>query len=433
MAGILGATPDAPRLDSPPVLAGAVSSKVSSNSIPYFPLADADGHAPGSLTGNDLPSSPLRYSDCSSSLRQTLNPPSGANDHMVRDLVVQCPQFAEQIVAEDLEEASASRPPPPAVVSLSLDDARFVVSSQVGVHPNEASGKPLIGRTDPRSEPGFALMDSEGSLSPSDQDDDPLQVDHHRAVFHHERLPVSFPLALRHGLVTTGPTEGWFFCLDQESEYCSLYPLRTTEADGFSSVLFAVCVKGASPFVVKPWSSYGFTAVICYFFPWGVCLGLLRKHIRASVGTLSLHALVPASVFWHLARCPFYHPLVADSSCGSNARGVRSGSSPNQCCRATASAIWLAACFFLVIAHRFFLLQHCSESMYWFFTIQVMPVFGGDLSPCSNLQQPDDSAALAVPSTSVRVDSTEGFMLKSILKNLRRTKQKRSPRSANQA
>ncbi|GMH00971.1 hypothetical protein Nepgr_002810 [Nepenthes gracilis] len=42
---------------------------------------------------------------------------------------------------------------------------------------------------------------------------------------------------------------------------------------------------------------------------------------------------------------------------------------------------------------------------------------GGDSGPCSNLQQHDDSVALAVPSTSVRVDSAEGFVLKPILKN----------------
>ncbi|GMH19224.1 hypothetical protein Nepgr_021065 [Nepenthes gracilis] len=45
------------------------------------------------------------------------------------------------------------------LLSLSLDDAGCVVSSQVSMHPNEASGEPLIGRTDPGSEPGVALMD----------------------------------------------------------------------------------------------------------------------------------------------------------------------------------------------------------------------------------------------------------------------------------
>ncbi|GMH25864.1 hypothetical protein Nepgr_027707 [Nepenthes gracilis] len=40
-------------------------------------------------------------------------------------------------------------------------------------------------------------------------------------------------------------------------------------------------------------------------------------------------------------------------------------------------------------------------------------------------------AAIAVPSVSVRVDSAEGFVQKSILKKSRRTKQKWSPRSAN--
>ncbi|GMH19271.1 hypothetical protein Nepgr_021112 [Nepenthes gracilis] len=51
--------------------------------------------------------------------------PDFVKDHMVKDLVVQCPQFAEQIVAEDLEEAPAACPPPPAAVSLGLDDAGF--------------------------------------------------------------------------------------------------------------------------------------------------------------------------------------------------------------------------------------------------------------------------------------------------------------------
>ncbi|GMH16187.1 hypothetical protein Nepgr_018028 [Nepenthes gracilis] len=56
---------------------------------------------------------------------------------------------------------------------------------------------------------------------------------------------------------------------------------------------------------------------------------------------------------------------------------------------------------------------------------------GGVSGPCSNLQQPNDSAAIAIPSASVRVVSAEGFVLKSILKKSRRPKQKWSPRSAN--
>ncbi|GMH06083.1 hypothetical protein Nepgr_007923 [Nepenthes gracilis] len=57
---------------------------------------------------------------------------------------------------------------------------------------------------------------------------------------------------------------------------------------------------------------------------------------------------------------------------------------------------------------------------------------GGDSGPCSNLQQLDDSAVIVVPSANVRVDFAKGFVLKSILKKPRRTKQKWSPRSANQ-
>ncbi|GMH17763.1 hypothetical protein Nepgr_019604 [Nepenthes gracilis] len=91
MAGILGATPDAPRLDSLPLLAEEVSSKASSNSIPSFPLAGVDGCASGSLSGLGGPG----------------------------------PQSAEQIVAEDLEEAPAACPPPAAAVSLGLDDVGF--------------------------------------------------------------------------------------------------------------------------------------------------------------------------------------------------------------------------------------------------------------------------------------------------------------------
>ncbi|GMH19272.1 hypothetical protein Nepgr_021113 [Nepenthes gracilis] len=55
----LGGHPDASQLNSPPLLAGAMSSKASSSSIPSFPLADADGSAPGSLSDNDIQSSPL--------------------------------------------------------------------------------------------------------------------------------------------------------------------------------------------------------------------------------------------------------------------------------------------------------------------------------------------------------------------------------------
>ncbi|GMH16860.1 hypothetical protein Nepgr_018701 [Nepenthes gracilis] len=129
---------------------------------------------------------------------------------MVKDLVVQCPQFTEQIVAEDLEEAPASRPPAAAAVSLGLDevgfekDPRMMVCSQVGVHPNEASGEPLMGWIDPSSEPNVALMDNKGSLSPDDQDDDPLHVDHHHEVFHQERQQLCLLEVLRRGLVTAG-------------------------------------------------------------------------------------------------------------------------------------------------------------------------------------------------------------------------------------
>ncbi|GMH19865.1 hypothetical protein Nepgr_021706 [Nepenthes gracilis] len=149
--------------------------------------------------------------------------------HVVKDLVVQCPQFAEQIVAENLEGAPASRPPPPAAVSLSLVDAGCVVSSQVGVHPNEASGEPLIGRSDLGSKPGAALMDCEGSLSPCDQDDDPLQVGHHRAACLHERKPTSFAVALRHGLASNGEGHLGIFqdgVLVRGSEYgCADFPV----------------------------------------------------------------------------------------------------------------------------------------------------------------------------------------------------------------
>ncbi|GMH07500.1 hypothetical protein Nepgr_009340 [Nepenthes gracilis] len=84
-------------------------------------------------------------------------------------------------------------------------------------------------------------------------------------------------------------------------------------------------------------------------------------------------------------------------------------------------------------------ITNCSEDVVGSpdFTYSVQAVLslskGGDSGPCCNLQQPDNSAAIAVPLASVRVDSAEGSVLKSILKKLRRTKQKRSPRSANQA
>ncbi|GMH28738.1 hypothetical protein Nepgr_030581 [Nepenthes gracilis] len=296
MAGILGATPDTPRLHSPPLLAGAVSSKASTNSIPSFPLADADGRAPGNLSGSEL---------C---LEFVLS-------HLPFRL---CPQFAEQIVVEDLEEAPASRPPPPAAVSLGLDDAgfekdpRMMVCSQVGVHPNEAFGEPLIGRTDPGSEPGVALMDSEGSLSPGDKDDDPLHVVHHRAIFHQERQQASFVEVLRRGLVATG--------------------------EGLLGV-------GAAPISIRSITDVDRMDA----------LGITNC-FEEVVGSLDFTSLVQTVL---------------------------------------------------------------SLSQ------------GGDLGPYSNLQQPDDSAAIVVPSASVRVNSVEGFVLKSILKKSSRTKQKRSHRSAN--
>ncbi|GMH29080.1 hypothetical protein Nepgr_030923 [Nepenthes gracilis] len=121
---------------------------MNSISIPPFPLADADSCASGSLAGNDLLSSPLRFFDCSFSLCQTLNPSSWAN-----------------ITEEDLKEAPASRPPPDDAVSLGLV-------------------MPCVLRS-----AGIQLK---------------LLVDHQRAVLHQERQQVSFVEALRRGLVTTG-------------------------------------------------------------------------------------------------------------------------------------------------------------------------------------------------------------------------------------
>ncbi|GMH30452.1 hypothetical protein Nepgr_032295 [Nepenthes gracilis] len=89
--------------------------------------------------------------------------PDTVKVHEVKDLVVPCPLYDEQIGAEDLEEAPASRPPATAAVSSSLDDAGCVVNSLVGKHPNVASGEPLIGWTDPGLEPRVALMVCEGA------------------------------------------------------------------------------------------------------------------------------------------------------------------------------------------------------------------------------------------------------------------------------
>ncbi|GMH16143.1 hypothetical protein Nepgr_017984 [Nepenthes gracilis] len=130
--------------------------------------------------------------------------PDFSKDLLVKDLVVQCTHVAEQITAEDLEEAPSSRPPPDDAVSLGFVDTGIVVCSQVGGYPIKAFGEILIGRIDPGSEPGDALMDSEVSLSPGVLVDDSLQVDHQRAVFHKERQQVSFVEAFRRGLVTTG-------------------------------------------------------------------------------------------------------------------------------------------------------------------------------------------------------------------------------------
>ncbi|GMH02165.1 hypothetical protein Nepgr_004004 [Nepenthes gracilis] len=58
--------------------------------------------------------------------------PDVIKDHVVKDLGVQCLQFAEQIVAIDLEEAPASHPPLAAAVPLNLDDARSEESSIAG-------------------------------------------------------------------------------------------------------------------------------------------------------------------------------------------------------------------------------------------------------------------------------------------------------------
>ncbi|GMH25360.1 hypothetical protein Nepgr_027203 [Nepenthes gracilis] len=77
---------------------------------------------------------------------------------------VECPgnSFAEKAVSEDLEDALASRPPPPAAVSLNLDDAGSVVSSHVGKHPKVVSGEPLFGWLDPSSEPRVSASIGEG-------------------------------------------------------------------------------------------------------------------------------------------------------------------------------------------------------------------------------------------------------------------------------
>ncbi|GMH06057.1 hypothetical protein Nepgr_007897 [Nepenthes gracilis] len=68
------------------------------------------------------------------------------------------------ISAEVLEQAPPSCPPPPPIVSLSVVDVGCVVSSQICKHPNVASGEPLIGRSDPGSVPGVALLDCEDNL-----------------------------------------------------------------------------------------------------------------------------------------------------------------------------------------------------------------------------------------------------------------------------
>ncbi|GMH09796.1 hypothetical protein Nepgr_011637 [Nepenthes gracilis] len=155
MAGILGATPDASRLDSPtPLLAGAVSSKACSNSIHSFPPADADGRAPGNRSGNDLPSSPLRYSDCSheeSNCKAKRIRPSAGKSPRKRAMpricpqpsAFSCPQFAEQIVAKDVEEAPASRPPPAATVSLSLDDVEFEKDPRMMMPASDGQAAPV--------------------------------------------------------------------------------------------------------------------------------------------------------------------------------------------------------------------------------------------------------------------------------------------------
>ncbi|GMH18540.1 hypothetical protein Nepgr_020381 [Nepenthes gracilis] len=128
--------------------------------------------------------------------------PDAVKVHEVKDLVVLCPQFAEQISAEVLEQASASCPPPPAAVSVRVVDAGCVVRSQIDRHPNVAPGEPLIGRSNPGSVPRVALLDSEGALSRCDQVDNPLQVGHHRATFLHERQPILSAVALRRGLAS---------------------------------------------------------------------------------------------------------------------------------------------------------------------------------------------------------------------------------------
>ncbi|GMH29007.1 hypothetical protein Nepgr_030850 [Nepenthes gracilis] len=58
-----------------------------------------------------------------------------AGDHVEKKLVAPCDQVATQIVAEVIEEAPASRPPPMDADSLGLGDAGPVVCDQIGLPP----------------------------------------------------------------------------------------------------------------------------------------------------------------------------------------------------------------------------------------------------------------------------------------------------------
>ncbi|GMH06198.1 hypothetical protein Nepgr_008038 [Nepenthes gracilis] len=108
--------------------------------------------------------------------------PVSVKNHEVKNLVAPCAQFAEQTVAEVLEEAPASRPPPANADSLGSSDVGPVVCAQIGMLPTNTSGESQLDLVDLDSESGENLLDYEGSLSPDVLDDDQLQEDHPCAV-----------------------------------------------------------------------------------------------------------------------------------------------------------------------------------------------------------------------------------------------------------
>ncbi|GMH10644.1 hypothetical protein Nepgr_012485 [Nepenthes gracilis] len=127
MANLLGTPSGPPRLGPLPLLPRVASSKANSNSPLSFPLesaalADANGRDPSNLSDIDLPSSPPRSSNSSSSMYGlqkeavvidcSTNPfapiLADCDPEIVKDLDVQCPQATDQMVADALNEAPAS-------------------------------------------------------------------------------------------------------------------------------------------------------------------------------------------------------------------------------------------------------------------------------------------------------------------------------------